>query len=112
MKLLNMIVFMIVITAVFLAKFIDNNITSKRAEPPEFRRLVTIVDTDGAEHRISSQALGLRGSAVLQDSEGHTVIFHDGKFHHGLEKTHCVKCYQLEWEKSEKDSKEEKEDKN
>ena len=56
----------------------------------------TIIDTDGMEHVINQRfVVGPSGSAILKDIDGHTVIFDKDKFHHGLNKTQCIKCYEL-----------------
>ena len=55
-----------------------------------------IIDTDGMEHYIINPiSIGPSGSSILKDADGHTVIFDKNKFYHGLDRTHCLKCYEL-----------------
>ena len=56
----------------------------------------TIVDTDGMEHTVINPIqIGPSGSSILKDTDGHTVIFDKDKFYHGLDRTQCIKCYEL-----------------
>ena len=55
-----------------------------------------IVDTDGMEHTVINPiSVGPSGSSILKDTDGHTVIFYENKFYHGLDRTQCIKCYEL-----------------
>ena len=54
-----------------------------------------IVDTDGMEHTINPISIGPSGSSLLKDTDGHTVIFYKDKFYHSLDRTQCIKCYEL-----------------
>ena len=55
-----------------------------------------IVDTDGMEHTVANPIpIGPSGSSIFNDADGHTVIFYKNKFYHGLDRTQCIKCYEL-----------------
>ena len=74
--------------------------TSPCFEPPIHTYTYTptytvIVDTDGMEHLINPISIGPSGSSLLKDADGHTVIFYNNKFYHGLDRTQCIKCYEL-----------------
>ena len=61
----------------------------------ETQTYTTIIDTDGMEHSINQILIGPSGSSILKDADGHTVIFYKNKFYHGLDRTQCIKCYEL-----------------